>query len=140
MSPAPARSLVLAPPVLLSSGLYTLIPTYTFDGARLRDYSAQSIEWLEEMGSVMVRRKRGRIVSARFRPVAARRPTPSRGTGLACVTFTEREQIGRGRLIVHKPLPYAAVDHETGRVESRQALESLVRRRFLAVLESVLRA
>jgi hypothetical protein len=112
-----------------------MIPTYTFDGARLRDYNVESIEWLEEMDSIVVRRKGERIVSARFRSVAARRTQPGRNTGLTGVRFTCLEEIGeRRRIVMHKPLPYGALSDDLTRAQR----ETVMRAAFSGVQLSVM--
>jgi hypothetical protein len=83
-----------------------MIPTYTFDGARLRDYSLPSIEWLLSVDSITVHKKHGRIVSARFRSQSQGRPVaPCRGSALSGTRFTHLEIVGNTKVITHNPLP-----------------------------------
>lgn len=94
-----------------------MIPTYTFDGARLRDYSIESIEWLLEMDSITVRRKHGRIVSARFR-AQTRKYTPCRATALAHWRATHLEAVAgfpNLKIVVHNPLPWEEAQRERER-------------------------
>jgi hypothetical protein len=93
-----------------------MIPTYTFDGARLRDYSLASIEWLLSVGSITVRRKNGRVVSARFQSQSHSRPVvPCRGSALSGTRFTHREQVGNLTILVHNRLPAEELARERRR-------------------------
>jgi hypothetical protein len=108
-----------------------MIPTYTFDGARLRDYSLQSIEWLLALDSITVRRKHGRILSARFRS-RSRQVVPCRGTAVTCARFTHKERIGKTKSVIHNPLP-----PEERTRERERRLKLAAARRFEARMKLV---
>jgi hypothetical protein len=118
-----------------STPLFPMIAMYSFHGSRRRDRTEEYVLWLEEMGSVYVRRRKGRIVSARHRPTAARRFQPCRATGLSGVRFTCLEAIGeRRRVVMHKPLPYPALSDDLTLTQR----ETVMRAAFCAVQLSVM--
>ncbi len=109
-----------------------MVPTYTFDGARLRDYSLPSIEWLLSADSITVHRKAGRIVSARFRSQSSRRVTPGKTTALSGTRFTHREQVAgfpNLKIVMHNPLPAEEAKKERARRLKLAALRTFERRR-----------
>jgi hypothetical protein len=81
-----------------------VVPMYSFDNARLRNYSESEVVWMESVESIYVRRKAGRIVSARFRS-ASREVVPCRGTAITCARFTHKERIGKTKIVAHNSLP-----------------------------------
>jgi L-rhamnose isomerase len=116
-----------------------MIPTYTFHNGRLRDYSEATILFYESLGSVMVRRRHGRIVSARFRAdvVRERRHTPSRATALDGVRFTTLESVGeRRRIVVHKRLPYAALSQDLTPAQRERVMRATFSAVQLSVMDS----
>lgn len=112
-----------------------MIPTYSFDGARLRDYRLESIEWLLEQDSITVHRRRGRIVSARFRATSELRAGSAHGSAYSSVRFTCQESIGEHRrVIAHKALPYYALSDDLTRAQR----ETVMRAAYSAVQLSVI--
>lgn len=93
-----------------------VVPMYSFDNARLRNYSEQTVLDYEQLGEVYVRRKHGRILSARFRSLSATRAVvPCRGSALSGTHYTHLERIGNTKVIAHNPLPAKEAQKERER-------------------------
>src|SRR5438270_11528274 len=79
------------------------IPTYASDGRRIRSYSLPAIERLLSMSKVVVRRNRkGKIVSASFRPHDG--ASPLRGTCNMGQRYSMLVRVGDYRLWQHRRL------------------------------------
>lgn len=110
----------------------TLIPTYAYDGRRLRNYSAEAIERLLSLGLVAVERKRNRIVSAHFRSVAG--ANPLKQTAHLGQTYSVLTRVGDARLWQHTPLLQRLAKDEQ---DDAASADAFVRDVFRSVLTSV---
>lgn len=122
------------------------IPTYTADGARLRDYSLASIERLLEQERVTVQRApTGVILCASFRPTDERQnPLPGRNPVAKKVHrgtyYSSLKSDGNSRVWQLHKLPTSRdFEHLYGRPRNRRESELFARAVFRSVERSVMR-